>query len=44
MNRFLWERYIAEFNRKFTVAPAEQRTAFSALPPNGPGLDLHDTE
>jgi hypothetical protein len=27
-NRFLRERYIAEFNRKFTVAPAEQRTAF----------------
>jgi transposase len=27
-NRFLRERYIAEFNRKFTVKPAERGTAF----------------
>jgi transposase len=27
-NRFLRERYIAEFNRKFSVAPAEKGTAF----------------
>jgi transposase len=27
-NRFLRERYIAEFNRKFTVKPAEKATAF----------------
>jgi hypothetical protein len=27
-NRFLRERYIAEFNRKFTVKPAEKGTAF----------------
>jgi hypothetical protein len=27
-NRFLREHYIAEFNRKFTVAPAQRGTAF----------------
>jgi hypothetical protein len=27
-NRFLRERYIAEFNRKFTIQPAEKGTAF----------------
>jgi transposase len=27
-NQFLWEHYIAEFNRKFTVATAQKETAF----------------
>jgi hypothetical protein len=29
-NRFLRERYIAEFNRKFTIQPAEKAQRFAA--------------
>ena len=36
VNRFLREHYIAEFNRKFTVAPAQRGTEFRRF-----GLDLH---
>jgi transposase len=38
-NRFLRERYIAEFNQKFTVKAAERGTAFRRCRPRS-GLDL----
>jgi transposase len=39
-NRFLQERYVAEFNAKFTVAASQKGTAFRAHQPYRSGLDL----
>jgi hypothetical protein len=37
-NRYLQEHFIADFNRRFTVAPAQKESAFTKLP--GIELDL----
>src|SRR5579872_2364092 len=42
-NRFLRERYIAEFNHKFTVKAAERGTRLSPLRAQRSGLDLLDS-
>ena len=39
-NGFLKERYIAEFNAKFTVAAAQKGTAFTVLLPEEPPVNI----
>ena len=43
-NRFLRDRYIAEFNEKFRVAAAEKGTAFRRTGASRPGLGLHGAD
>jgi hypothetical protein len=41
-NRFLRERYIAEFNRRFTVKATERGTAFRRRNADRSGMGVHD--